>query len=150
MSDFFTQFGDAMGVYLRDHVNLDFVQVIAPGTAINKDEQVQFKIRITNNGPLTLENVQLRIKGEQDTLVRQTSWGAWVGEFNAGSLTVNGDGSQESATFYFKPTRVVDPAALLVSANISQWNGSLRRLLDGYSNGTAYPTVNYIHEVVGN
>ena len=29
MSDFFTQFGDAMGVYLRDHVNLDFVQVIA-------------------------------------------------------------------------------------------------------------------------
>jgi len=149
MSDFFTQFGDAMGVYLRDHVNLDFVQVIASGSAINEDEQVQFKVRITNNGPLTLEDVQLHIKGENDTLVRPASTGAWVGEFNAGALTVNGDGSQESATYYFKPTRVVDPAALLVSANISRWNGSLSRLLNGYSNGTPYPTVNYIHEVVG-
>jgi len=37
-----------------------------------------------------------------------------------------------------------------VSANISRWNGSLSRLLNGYSNGTPYPTVNYIHEVVGN
>ena len=148
MSDFFTQFGDAMGVYLRDHVNLDFVQVISPGV-INDEDVVQFKIRITNNGPLTLENVQLHIKGEHDTLVRPTSSSAWASEFNAGSLMVNGDGSQESATFYFKPTRVVDPAALLVSANISQWNGSLRRLLDGYSTGTQYPTVNFIHEVVG-
>jgi len=148
--DFFDEFKNAVSVYPRDHVNLDFVQVIAPGTTINKDETVQFKIRINNNGPLTLENVQLHIKGEQDTLVRATSSGAWVSEFNAGALTVAGDGSQESATFYFKPTKVVDPAAQLVSANISQWNAALGRILNGYSNGTPYPTVNYIHEVAGN
>ena len=147
---FFEDFKTGVNLYLRDNVNLDFVQVIAPGSVINDEDVVQFKIRITNNGPLTLENVQLHVKGENGTLVRPTSSGGWVGEFNAGSLTVNGDGSQESATFYFKPTRVVDPAAQLVSANISQWNASLSRLLNGYSTGTPYPTVNYIHEVVGN
>jgi hypothetical protein len=146
---FFNDLSAAVRDYPRDNVKLDFVQVMAPGTAMNVDETVQFKIKVINEGPLTLKNVQLHIKGERGTKVRAASTDPWVDEIQTGSLTVAGDGSEVSPAFYFKPTQEVEPAAQLLSANISAWNADLGRILNGYSNGGPYPSANFIHEVEG-
>jgi hypothetical protein len=69
---YFDSFTTAIETYPDDNVELEIVDVSFPGSALNEHEVGNFNVRVTNNGPVTLKDVQLKITGLNGTLVGGT------------------------------------------------------------------------------
>src|SRR5690242_19282215 len=81
---YFDAYTDAIESYPDENVDIKIVIADSdiPGSALNEHEIVTFNVEVTNNGPVTLQDVQLRITGLSGAAVRFTdnSSGSFVTE----------------------------------------------------------------------
>ena len=155
----FDEFTTAVATYPETNVGIDVIDVaFSSGTALNVNEEATFKVKITNNGPLDLTDVTVRIKGIngaklKGSLVsnpnpnlnpptiaspsRAATVGPYVDEIVSTSIALVGGhgGSKVTEVFTFKaPANDSNGSAkTLVKASLDGWNGSLNHILIGHS-----------------
>ena len=59
-----------VNAYAENHVQLDLIDIDLDGSAVNEGETVSFSVRVTNNGPLELTGVSLKLAGRNGATVR--------------------------------------------------------------------------------
>jgi hypothetical protein len=149
---FFDDMTTALAEYPVNDVVLEIVDVDAPGDVLNVSEEATFKVKVTNNGPLNLTGVTLRIKGQHGALLRNpngvldpnplTAEAAaitpvlFVAEFVSDPLpTIFGDGgTRTTGTFTLKAPAAPQASQTLVKATLEAWDANLDRILVGHSN----------------
>jgi hypothetical protein len=63
----------AANEYPTTSVVLEIVDVTFPGTAINSLEEGTFRVKVTNRGPLEIDNLRLTISGENGIQIKGNS-----------------------------------------------------------------------------
>ncbi len=154
---FFDDMTSAVSTYPETEVTIEIIDVVTEGNALNVNEQASFKIKVTNNGPLNLTGVTLRVKGLNGTTLKKplvvdspgipaaSSKSAridaqpaqFVSEFVTTALPqISGHGgSQTSAAFTLKaPASASNGTAKnLVKATLEAWDANLDHILIGHS-----------------
>ena len=154
---FFDDMASAVRTYPETEVTIEIIDVVTEGDALNVNEQASYKIKVTNDGPLNLAGVTLRVKGLNGTTLKRplvvdrpgipaaTSKSAridadpvqFVGEFVTTPLPqINGHGgSASTAAFTLKaPASTSNGAAKnLVKATLEAWDANLDHILIGHS-----------------
>jgi hypothetical protein len=134
-----TELNTAVATYPETNVVLEIVEVEFPYDALNVDEEGSFRVRVTNNGPLNLTDVTLKIKGLNGALVK--SGGAadleYRDEFIKGTIEkVAGDGGSELTTGskmnFRAPSEPSEDGESknLIKVTLEDWNADLDRILN--------------------
>jgi hypothetical protein len=168
---FFDDMTNAVAVYPVDNVLLEIVDVVFTGDVFNVSEELSFKVKVTNTGPLNLTDVTLRLKGQHGAKLRRplvvnqpptpTARASRIGatatsttfveEFVSAALPeIRGHGgTQTSGTFTLKAPEEAQASQTLVKATIEGWNGNLNHILIDHSDPLDPPKATYSAEVVG-
>ena len=142
---FFDDFATGISGYPAASVTLSIGSLVVqpPGTAgaVNVNEVWAFKITVTNNGNVNMNNVTLHYDGLNGATVAAVA----AGPFNAGILTtapiasVPAHGSATTVNYYFKAPAAQTAAAVdLVDVHLNAWDADLDYLLKNLS-GHANP-----------
>jgi hypothetical protein len=142
-----------IATYPETYVLLDIVEVDSPGEAINVDEEGSFRVQVTNNGPVNLTDVTVKVKGLNGVLVK--TGGApdleYRDEFEIGIPDILGDGGSqvtEGSKLGFKaPSQPLDSQPLF-KATLQLWNGNLDRILNAHTRPLDTVKATYEDEVV--
>lgn len=148
---FFDDYTAALESYANDYVELEIVNVLVPGSALNEGERGTFDVRIRNNGPLSMADVQVRIRGLNGTKVKDAAaiapyasqFVTSVGQFP--TITAhNGSNPQENiGGFGFEAPASAQAPADLVEVTLEEWKADLVHLHVNHSHGSA--SVKAIH-----
>jgi hypothetical protein len=140
--------------YPATYIDLEFVDVDIPGSVLNTNEEVQFKLEVHNRGPLTLTNVRLRIRGKNGAKVKGN--GA-IAQFASETVTNtidriqghNGNSLQTTEALFLKAPAGTKPAGTdLVEAFVEEYDADVDHLLVSHTrpsetaNGTFESQVN--------
>jgi hypothetical protein len=143
----------ALATYPVTDVLLEIVDVVVPGNVLNVTEEATFKVKVTNNGPLNLTGVTLRIKGQHGATLKSLgviltppplisragaealSPSLFVDELVSAPLpTIFGHGgTQTSDTFTVKAPDSAQASQILVKATLEAWDANLDHILNGHS-----------------
>ena len=143
----------ALESYPATYVDLEFVDVVIPGTVLNTNEEVMFKLRVHNRGPLTLEDVKIRIRGKNGAKVKGN--GA-IAEFESEAFanTIdriqghNGNNLHTTEVLWLKaPAGAKAAGTDLVEAFVEEWNGGIDHLLVSHSRASESPNGLYESQV---
>jgi|SoiMethySBSTD1v2_1073268.scaffolds.fasta_scaffold02193_23 hypothetical protein len=150
---FFDDMTDALKTYPETDVKLEIVEVDFPDQALNTAETATFRVQVSNNGPLELTNVTLRIKGLNGATVANNGAAApFVSEFVTQELpTIAGHNGVEKTVgspLKFKAPGSAQPARNLVSATLEGWNANLNHILIGHSDPLESVKATFATEVV--
>jgi hypothetical protein len=120
--------------YPHEHVEIEIYGVDPPGAAIDINEDTQFRIRVSNNGLLHVDDLQFLVEGKNGTLVKSNGAAAqWVSSFTTQAgwfprVPAHSDGSgpveMTGLDFHFEPTRTSDTVADLVRVSVAGWASS--------------------------
>jgi hypothetical protein len=166
----FDEFTTAVATYPETNVAIDIIDVaFASGNALNVSEEATFKVQITNNGPLDLTDVTVRVKGLNGAKLRGSlssnpnpnpnpptiasparAVAPLVDELVSATIALVGGhgGTKITEAFTFKaPSNDSNGSAKnLVKASLEGWNGSLNHILIGHSD--PLESVNHIYGTV--
>jgi hypothetical protein len=118
-----------------------------PG-GVNVNERWRFKVRVANNGNLNMTGVSLHVQGNNGALVSASPAGPFTSLITAGSFTVNGGGSQDSATLYFQAPSVAKPAGTqLVNAHIADFSANFEHFFTNHTPHSITPEGVYTTQV---
>jgi hypothetical protein len=126
----------AVETYPKSNVQIQIEDVEFPGDVLNVDEEGSFKVRVTNNGPLNLTDVTVKLKGLNGAQVRVgPPIIGYADESEANINDVAGDGgSVLSATLFFKaPGKPSQSAEDLFKVTLHDWNANLDRILNDHT-----------------
>ncbi len=140
----------AVEAYPKSNVQIQIEDVQFPGEVLNVDEEGTFKVRVTNNGPLNLTDVTVKIKGLNGALVRVgPPLIGYTEESQANIHDVAGDGgSVLSPEFFFKaPDKPSETSEDLFKATLHDWNANLNRILNDHTDPVGAVKDVYTHEV---
>jgi hypothetical protein len=139
----------ALDSYPADEVSLSFINVNPPGNVLNVNEVVPFQVRIENGGHINMTGVSLHVHGANGALVSAAQAGPFTSLITVAGLTVNGGGSRDTATLYFKAPSTTKPAGTdLLSTHVEDWNGNFDHYFTNHtSNGVTPATGHYESEV---
>lgn len=70
MGTILDQIVDEASAYADDYVTLEIVDVVTAGTLVNTSEVVQFKVKVSNAGPMHMERVTVLLEGRNGAQVR--------------------------------------------------------------------------------
>jgi hypothetical protein len=126
----------AVETYPKSNVQIQIEDVDFPGDVLNVKEEGTYVVRVTNNGPLNLTDVTVKIKGLNGALVKSgSSLMEFTDEFVNRVDDVAGDGgSVLSSTFRFKAPK--QPSASpedLFQVALHDWNANLDRILNDHT-----------------
>ena len=150
---FFDDFTTAIETYIDDYVDLEVIDVTYPGDRLNVGEQGQFGVRITNRGPLRLNDVALKFTGLAGTLVKgggaiQQFEPEWVfsGQIDrvdahGGSVVVGSVGDDYFQLLYFLAPSSPVARTDLVQVTIDDWMADLEHPLVSHSRAGASATL---------
>jgi len=62
---YFDTYTTAIETYPDDNVELHIVDLTFQGSVLTANETATFNVKVTNNGPVTLQDVRLKIEGPQ-------------------------------------------------------------------------------------
>jgi hypothetical protein len=138
---FIDDFAHAVETYPDDYVTLEIIEVNVPGTALNVSERGSFQVRVRNTGPLNMEDLTLRIRGLNGTLVKDTgALAPFVTEFvsDPGQFPRirghNGDAPEDNTgAFSFEVASSPRPVADLFEVSIEGWTALLDHILASHS-----------------
>jgi hypothetical protein len=153
MMAFFDDMTAALATYPVTDVALEIVDVVISGNVLNVTEEATFKVKVTNNGPLNLTGVTLRIKGQHGATLRgpgiiftpppavpRVAAGSrevspFVDEFVSGVLPTifAHGGSQTSDSFTLKAPESAQASQTLIKATLEAWDANLDHILNGHS-----------------
>ncbi len=135
--------------YPVEDVVLEIVDVVLPGNVFNVSEEATLKVKITNNGPLNMTDVTIRLKGQNGARLKlpgviinppPLSRNAlqqvqFVDELVSEVLpAVNAHGgSATTETFTLKAPGTSQSSQILVKATLEDWNANLLHMLNGHS-----------------
>ena len=157
-----------LATYPVNNVVLEIVDVAVPGNVLNVTEEATFKVRITNNGPLNLTGVTLRIKGQHGAKLKRPAVidpsiplaraaivagepVMYVDEVVSDVLpSISGHGgSRTTETFTLKAPDASQASQTLVKATLEAWDANLDHILKGHSDPlSSAPRGTYATEVV--
>jgi hypothetical protein len=131
----------ALDSYPADEVALTFVNVNPPGSVVDVNEIVPFQVRIENNGHINMTGVTLHVHSFSGALVSTAQAGPFTSSLAIVSgLTVNGGGSRDTATLYFKAPATTKPEGTqLLSAHIENWSGNFDHYFSNHTNNGPTP-----------
>jgi len=117
---------------------VDIVDVTVPDNALNVGEFGNFKVKVTNRGPLNLTDVKVHVWGENGVTVSKIpSAGIYVNDFIADmpANTISGHGgSLESvAVMAFQAPAQKQAKMELIKATLDDWNADLTHMLVAHS-----------------
>jgi hypothetical protein len=115
-----------------------------------KARQPFFKIRVTNNGPLTLTDVKLLVEGRNGATVRPGRGVDFTPSFVSVEMpTINGHGdSQELSLPALQAPDAPQESKTLVRVTLASWNANLDHILIGHSDPVDPPKGTFATEVV--
>ncbi len=139
--------------YPHTFLDLEVVEVDpAVGAAINRGEEVSFRIRVTNRGGLDVHGLDLVVTGLNGTLVKSNGAAAQFGStFSTGSgwfpdlpahqplNPVTSGGNK----FVFKATSASQTAQDLVRVEVGNWDTDLEHFLIHHSDPDAAAQVTF-------
>lgn len=64
----------AMETYAENYIEIEIYDVNPPGSVINVGESVPFKLRARNNGPMHVQDLELKMIGRNGCRVGQHGW----------------------------------------------------------------------------
>lgn len=127
--------------YPHNYLDVRIVQVDPPGSIINEDEEVAFRIEVSNSGPLDVNDLSLLVEGMNGTEVQSNgSNTAWLpsftisGEFFGDVLGHSADEGpvvSPGSTFHFRQSRDFSTPTDLVRVSVAGW----RTTFDHFSAG---------------
>ena len=150
----FDQMTTELAVYPVTNVQLEIVDVIIPGNALNSLEQGSFRVKVSNTGPLVLTGVTVRVTGQNGATVANNGAAApFVSEFVTQALpTIGGHGDSQltvGSSLKFKAPAGAQASKTLVKATLEAWDANTDHIMNGHSdplpNG---PQGTYAAEVV--
>lgn len=134
--------------YPHEYLDIEIVEVTpSVGNKVNQDEEVQFRFRVTNRGPLDVENASFLIEGLGGTQIKEgngaaapwgTSYTTPPGYFprvpahQAGNPVVS-NGSR----YTFRPTSTSTSPTDLVRVSVAGWDTHLNHVMEQHSRGDA-------------
>lgn len=149
---FFDDMSTALEAYPVTDVTLEIVDVVTPGNALNVTEIVSFRVKVSNNGPLNLTNVTVRVKGQNGALVANNGAIApFVSEFVTQALpTIGHNGAQLTvgSPLKFKAPAGAQASKTLVKATLEDWDADLNHILNSHSDPVTSPSGTYAAAVV--
>lgn len=146
---YFDAYTAAIESYPDDNVDIKILIDASdiPGTVLNQHEIATFNAELTNNGPVTMQQVQLRITGLNGTGVRFTddTNGSFVTEIVTDIGAV--DDVQHHQTMQIRPAANGDKplqfkapgpmtSADLVEVSLADWKANMDHINDVHSKGT--------------
>lgn len=142
---------DAVADYLANYVNVTFVDVDPEsGDVVNTNEEANFKLRVFNNGPLTMKDVKLRIVAKNGAKVKGNgAIDVFDGEAFANTIsTVGGHESKTTEMLQLKAPSGTKPAGTdLVEAYVDDWNALWTYTLNQSSGASSDPVGVYEAQV---
>lgn len=150
---FFDEMTQAVADYPVDNVDIEIVNVVTPGNAVNVNEVSTFRVKVTNRGPLVLTGVTLRIRGQNGATVQNGGAASpFVDEFVTQALpTIDAHGGSQlsvGSNMQFKAPGRAQASKNLVKATLEDWNPLLDHILNGHSDPLETPKGNFAAAVV--
>jgi hypothetical protein len=134
LEDLMQAYQDYPHVYLE----LTFVEVEAPGNVANNGDDLTFRIRAINRGPVNMKKLGLRVTGLNGTQVKSNGAAApWSpsfelsGDYFGDVPAHNADSPVMSpgSKLHFKPTSSSTVARDLMRVEVTGWDGDDSHLL---------------------
>ena len=140
---FFDDYTDGVEQYADDHVSIEIVNLIVPGSALNVGEVGSFDVQLRNTGPLRMADVTVRIRGIGGVTVKDVGAAApFVSEFvtDVGSFpnvpAHNTGTSTNSGSYSFKVPTTPLPISDLFEVTLEDWTALLDHIDESRSNGS--------------
>jgi len=130
---------NAIESYPQTHLTVEIYDVNPPGGTVNENDNVTFKVRVSNSGPLDVDALTLLVKGLNGTTVRKhsatvftsTITSAVFGRLPAHQPDAPVDTPDDHYHFTAPSAR---PLADLVDVSIKDWNADvLAHLFNSHS-----------------
>jgi hypothetical protein len=145
-------FNNAVALYPVDYVDLEFVDFDFDGDVLNKHEVAEFRVQVTNRGPLNMTGVKLHIVGQHGAKVAGTGTSATFSDdivadipdpipANGGSVVTTGGRMKLQA-----PDKVQDAKALM-RATLKAWDADLNFVLVDNTTALSEPKANFVSAV---
>jgi uncharacterized repeat protein (TIGR01451 family) len=140
---------DALVGYPANYVTLEIVDLALDGDIVNTGEEGSFRVKVTNNGPLTMKDVRLKAVGKRGTEVKSGSAGQQFADFVLSSNTIetlagHGGFDDNSAFFIFEAPNGTRPeGTTLVEVTVEEWNALWDHTLNSHSRPSASPKVTF-------
>lgn len=130
--------------YPQEYLDIEIVEVTpAVGNKVNKDEEVQFRFRVTNRGPLHVENASFLIEGLGDTQIKEgngagAAWGTSYttppGSFpRVPAHQPNNPVVSNGSRYTFRPTSTSTSPTDLVRVSVAGWDTDLGHIMTSHS-----------------
>jgi hypothetical protein len=151
---FFDDMAAALDSYPAAAVAIEIYDVQITGDAVNTDETGTFRVRVTNNGDINMNDLGIRITGLNGVQVRNHGAASplepeFVATFGFESVPCRGGVAETPGSKYgFKAPGSPLPLKNLVRASLGQWHANLDRILNGSRDLTNAPKAVYAAEVV--
>jgi hypothetical protein len=150
---FFDDMTAAVASYPQSDVDLEIVDVTTPGDAFNVNETGNFRVKVTNRGPLNMTDVTLKIRALNGATVANNGiLSPFESEFVTQEmpLVAAHGGSQLTvgSPLKVKAPGSPQPSANLVRATLEDWNCNVDHILGSHSDPVDNPRAVYAAEVV--
>ena len=126
---------DEVNNYAHNYLELSIVQVDPPGDFINEDEDVAFRIQVSNPGPLDVNNLSLLVTGLNGTDVKSNGTNsAYVDSFTISGAFFGNVPAHETVVspgpkFHFKTSRDSAAEVALVQVSVANWATTFDHIL---------------------
>jgi len=125
--------------YPHVYLELEIIEVDVPGNVLDTQEVATYRIRATNRGPVSMNNVGLRVTGLNGTQVKANGAAApWGSSFDIpgeyfGNIPGHNGGNpvvSQGSKYSFKPTSASTVARDLFRVEVTGWEADSTRHLD--------------------
>jgi hypothetical protein len=135
--------------YPRDYLDIEIFEVEWPGDVIDVDEQVTFRVKVSNSGPLHVDNLELLVEGLDDRaeVKSNNAQAQWVSSFttNAGwfprvpahSATDPGPVEMTGGDFSFRARKPAARPQDLIKVSVYGWSSSFDHMFGGHTRADA-------------
>jgi hypothetical protein len=135
---------DEVQAYPHNYLEVEIIDVDPPGNVVNEDEEVSFRIQVSNSGPLDANDLSLLVEGLNGTEVQSNGVNLpWLDSFtisgafcgNVLAHTANGSGPKvvPGNPFHFRQSRDFASATDLVRVSVAGFDTSFDHVTLGHS-----------------
>jgi len=142
----------AINTYPADNVEIDIVDFSGSDGHINVGEIWNFRVKVTNNGQLDMNNLDLHIRGSEWTIVGNVAFLPTFGShIYSGKKDVDAHSARTFGPFYMRATQATGNGGTdnedIVSANIHSYDAGLNHILRDHGHHASNPIDNYRRHV---
>ena len=132
--------------YPHEYLTLEIVEVDPPGSAVNTNEDVLFRIQVANTGPLDVNDLQILVEGLNGTLVKNNNAIApWTGSLTTSvgqfddvpGHSGNNPKVSTGGKLHFKPVITTSAVTDLVRVSVAGWNTDSSHIENGHTRADA-------------